>query len=78
MDKAIDAELDRRRAQFAADPQHQGLTYDQVMAATGIRLDRLRHDPAIVIAALSKLWVERAHGDGNAAGRGESDAGPVA
>jgi hypothetical protein len=62
IDKAIDLELERRRAQFAADPKYQGLTYDQIMAATGLRLDRLRHDPAIVIAALSKLWVERAHG----------------
>ncbi len=61
LDQAIAVELDRRRREFAADPKYQGLTYDQIVAASGMRLDRLRHDPAIVIAALSRLWVERSH-----------------
>ncbi len=60
---AIQDELDRRRAEFAEDPRYQGATFEQVMAAAGMRVDRLARDPAIVAAALGRLWVERLGGE---------------
>ena len=63
LERGIDRELVRRRAEFAAAPKYKGMTYEQVMSATGVRVDRLREDPAVVIAALARLWVQRAHGE---------------
>ncbi|MCE9593080.1 MAG: peptidyl-prolyl cis-trans isomerase [Planctomycetes bacterium] len=58
VEHAVDAELARRRADFAADPKHQGMTYDQAAAATGIRVESLRDDPAVRAAALAYAWVD--------------------
>jgi hypothetical protein len=58
VERAVDAELARRRADFAADPKHQGMTYDQAAAATGIRAESLRDDPALRAAALAYAWVD--------------------
>ena len=63
LDAAVQAELARRRAETAADPKYKGLSYEQVVAASGVRLDTLRRDPAIVSAALAHLWVERGGGE---------------
>ena len=63
LEAEVARELDRRRAQLAADPQFEGLSFEQVMAARGIRLDKLASDPAIVVAALARLWVDRTRGE---------------
>lgn len=60
---AIDAELERRRAEIASDPTYKGLSFEQILAAQGLRLDSLRRDPAVVVSALAHLWVDRTHGD---------------
>jgi hypothetical protein len=59
----VQRELDRRRAELALDPQYDGVTFEQVMAARGLRLDRLDQDPAFVVAALARLWVDRTQGE---------------
>jgi len=63
LDSAVDAELARRRAETAADPKFKGLSYEQVVAASGVRLDTLRRDPAILSSALAHLWVDRGWGE---------------
>jgi len=63
LQRAVDQELERRRAEFTADPSHAGVSFDQVMNAKGMNADVLHRDPAIVIAALSHLWLERTHGE---------------
>ena len=60
---AIEAELARRRAEAQADPRMQGATFEQVLGAQGLSLEALRRDPAIAIAALSNLWIERSYGE---------------
>lgn len=61
--RAVQAEIDRRRAEVAADPRYQGASYEQLLAARGSRLDRLPHDPAVRVPALAELWVDRTHGE---------------
>lgn len=63
LNKAVDAELDRRRHDTDIDPRYRGLKYEQVMAAQGVQPAYLRLDPAVVIAALATLWVDRSQGD---------------
>lgn len=60
---AVEAEIERRRAETAVDPRYQGLSYEQILSAQGVLLDGLREDPALVTAALAHLWVERTHGE---------------
>ncbi|MCC6408260.1 MAG: peptidylprolyl isomerase [Planctomycetes bacterium] len=62
VERAVDTELARRRAEFAADPKNQGLSYEQAAAATGIRPESLRDDPAVRAAALAHLWVDTTWG----------------
>jgi hypothetical protein len=61
--KAVDAELARRRKDHEADPRYRGLTFEQVMGAQGLQAAYLRQDPAVVIAALATLWVDRSQGE---------------
>lgn len=61
--RAIEAELERRRAEAKADPRMQGATFEQVLGAQGLTLEALRRDPAIAIAALATLWIERTYGE---------------
>jgi hypothetical protein len=61
LEQAVEAELDRRRAEVAGDDRYKGLTYEQVLAAQGVRLESLRSDPSVVCAALAHLWVDRGH-----------------
>ena len=63
LDKAIDVELERRRVDIVGDPRYRGLTYEQVMGAQGLQAAYLRRDPAVVIAALATLWVDRSQGE---------------
>ncbi len=63
LDKALEAELGRRRHDFALDPKHGGMSYEQVMAAQGLQAAYLKQDPAVVIAALANVWVDRTNAD---------------
>ncbi len=63
LDKALEAELARRRHDFALDPKYRGMTYEQVMGAQGLQAAYLKKDPAVVIAALATLWVDRTNAD---------------
>jgi hypothetical protein len=58
---AVEDELARRRDEARRDPQNKGVPLDQLLAAQGIVVERLREDPAVRISALSKLWVERSY-----------------
>lgn len=60
---AVEAEIDRRREETAADPRYKGLSYEQILSAQGVLLDGLREDPAVVTAALANLWVDRTYGE---------------
>lgn len=62
-ERAIEAELVRRRATIEGDPEYKGLKLEQVLASQGMSLETLRRDPAVVISGLSYLWVDRAHGE---------------
>jgi len=62
-DRAIDAELARRRADVEREPKYKGMKFEQIMAAQGVLLESLRRDPAIVVSALAHVWVDRTYGD---------------
>lgn len=62
IERAVDAELERRRREFATDPKNQGLSYEQAASATGILPESLRDDPAVRCAALATLWVDTNYG----------------
>ncbi len=62
LERAIDEEITRRRDDAAADPRNKGVTWEQLRAAEGYVLDTIREDPAIRVAALARLWVDRASG----------------
>jgi hypothetical protein len=61
--RAVEAEIQRRKAEAEANPEYQGLSYPQLLAARGLTLDVVRRDPAVRSAALSRLWVERGFDD---------------
>ncbi|MEZ5974769.1 MAG: hypothetical protein R3E96_07965 [Planctomycetota bacterium] len=61
--QAVEVELDQRRADLAKDPRYKGLDYEQVIATQGLSLAALRQDPAVVSAALARLWVDRTCND---------------
>ncbi len=62
LDKAIDDEIARRRDDAAADPTKKGISWERLIGAEGYVLDDVREDPAIRIAALARLWVDRTSG----------------
>jgi hypothetical protein len=62
MDKAIEDEIARRRAEIESDPAKKGIPWERLVAAEGYVLDDIREDPAIRIAALARLWVDRTSG----------------
>ena len=62
LDKAIEEEIQRRRDDTAADPRSAGVTWERRLVAQGYVLDRIRQDPAIRVAALARLWVDRSAG----------------
>jgi hypothetical protein len=56
-------ELQRRRDDTKRDPRYKGVSYESLLATQGVMVDRIDQDPAVLIAALSKLWVERSYDD---------------
>ena len=63
LDRAVDAELQRRRDDVTGDERYKGLTFEQIVGAQGIRAEFLRRDPAVRAAALAWVWVDRSMGD---------------
>jgi hypothetical protein len=61
--KAVAEELDRRREETKRDPRYKGVSYESLLATQGVLVDRIDRDPAVQIAALTKLWVERSYDD---------------
>ncbi len=59
--RAIDLEIDRRRAGHAI--RHPGVTFEQRLGASGQTLDSLKSDPSVSIAALTRAWVDRKYGE---------------
>ncbi len=57
--RAVEAEILRRKNKVRADPRYQGVDYERLLAAQGIRVDAWAEDPSVQIAALARLWVER-------------------
>jgi hypothetical protein len=62
LEKAIDEEIARRRDDAAADPRNKGIAWERLLGVQGYVLDTIREDPAIRIAALARLWVDRSSG----------------
>lgn len=59
----VTREIERRKSEAEADPRHKGVSYAQLLASQGIGFDTLPEDPAVLVAALSKLWVDRSYND---------------
>lgn len=62
LERALDAELERRRSELRADPTKAGMTLEQLLAAQGVAVPLLRQDPAIQCSALAHLWVDEQYG----------------
>lgn len=63
IESALDREIERRRAEIAADPKYRGADYEQVLGAKGLSIEAVRRDPAIRAAALAHEAVNRDHDD---------------
>ena len=62
VDRAVEDEIRRRRDDAAADPKNPGISWERRLVAQGYVVDTIRQDPAIRVAALARLWVDRASG----------------
>ena len=63
LERAVEAELERRGAEARSDPRFQGAAYEQLLDAQGLSLEALRRDPALRAAALAHAWVDRTWDD---------------
>ncbi len=59
--KALDRELERRSADAEANPDYQGVSYEDLLKARGLSIEAVRRDPAIRAAALAHEAVDRGH-----------------
>jgi hypothetical protein len=59
--KALDREIERRAAEAGANPDYQGVSYEQLLEARGLSIEAIRRDPAIRAAALAHEAVDRRH-----------------
>lgn len=59
IDAVVSEEVAQRKATFEEDPKHQGVDFGQFLATQGLNEEVLRQDPALIAAALSRLWVDR-------------------
>jgi hypothetical protein len=63
VEEAVEAEVQRRRADVESDPRYKGIAYEQLLEARGLSLEAVRRDPAIRAAALAHRFVDRSHDD---------------
>jgi hypothetical protein len=61
VERAMDAEVTRRRARAEANPLYRGVKYEELLKAQGLSIEALRRDPAIRVSALAHLFVDRTH-----------------
>lgn len=61
--EVLEAEIELRRTEAEADPTYQGVAFEQLLDAQGLSLEALRRDPALRVAALSRIWVGRNYDD---------------
>lgn len=59
--RAVETEIARRRETAKDNPEFQGVPYEELLGAQGLSIDAVRRDPAIRVAALAHLWVDRSH-----------------
>jgi hypothetical protein len=59
VEAAVTAEIDRRRKESNSNPENLGVPYESLLGASGLDLEALRQDPAVPLAALAYLWVDR-------------------
>jgi len=62
LERAVSEEIQRRRNDVMADPRYKGVAYEQLLQSQGIRIEAWPRDPAVQVAALARLWVERSYG----------------
>ncbi|MEO0650386.1 MAG: peptidylprolyl isomerase [Planctomycetota bacterium] len=60
---AVRAEVQRRGAEAEADPAYQGVSFESLLATRGLTPELLAQDPAVRIAGLSTLFVDRSKGE---------------
>jgi hypothetical protein len=61
LDEYVQKELDRRRAEVLADPRYKGIPYEKIVAAQGMSVESLPTDPTVLVAAMSRAWVDRSY-----------------
>ncbi|MBK7645130.1 MAG: peptidylprolyl isomerase [Planctomycetes bacterium] len=61
VDEYVQQEIERRRREALLNPKNKGLPFERLLAAQGLTLESLARDPALIVSALSKLWVDRAY-----------------
>ncbi|MFT5285737.1 MAG: hypothetical protein ACI8TQ_001904 [Planctomycetota bacterium] len=63
LSKAIEIEINRRRKKAETNPAYQGASFEQLLSTQGTSLELMKSDPAVLVTALSELWVLRSHSD---------------
>jgi hypothetical protein len=63
IERAITAEVSRRREAAEADPSYAGISFERLLASQGLTPDSLAKDPSVSIAALSGIYVDRMYGE---------------
>lgn len=59
--REVEREIARRRAKHARD--YPLMSFEQRLGALGRSVDDLNSDPAVLVASLTHLWVDRTYGD---------------
>lgn len=63
LDEYVQKELERRRYEITSDPRYKGIPYEKVLGAQGLMAEALATDPSVLVAALSRAWVDRSYPD---------------
>ena len=58
----IEAEIERRRRKHMLE--HPGISFEQRLGAAGRTLETLQGDPSVLVATLTRLWVDRSGPEG--------------
>lgn len=63
LERAVEAEIERRRLEAAGDPRYKDVPYEALLRAQGLRVETWHLDPAVRVAAMSHLYVDRTFGE---------------
>lgn len=63
IEAAIQRELARREQEVATNPRYKGVSFAELSKAQGMDPARLGFDPAVRIAAMATLWIDRERGE---------------